>query len=110
MAAHRLEDPHGVADHAKAALARTAVAALGIREGPSVTRIRVDPDGPKVLDVHAGLGDPDEVAACHAELGIDLNALALSSALGEPISERRLRPRRAGAEYVRFPAADAQVV
>jgi hypothetical protein len=91
-------------------LALAAVTALGIREGPSVTRIRLDPDCPRVLDVHAGLGDPDEVAACRAELGIDLTALALSSALGEPISERRLRPRRAGAECVRFPAADAQVV
>ena len=122
------------------ALARDAVEALGIREGPSVTRVRLDPEGPKVLDVYAGVG-AGEAELCRTAVGIDLYGLALASALGEPVSERRLRARRraeaacvrflpdgeavlatgatrdealeratCAAECVRFAAADAQVV
>jgi carbamoylphosphate synthase large subunit len=123
-----------------AGLAQAAVEALEIREGPTVTRVRLDPDGPKVLDLNACVG-PGEAELCRAALGIDLYGLALAGALGEPVSARRLRPRRrahaacvrfqpdgeavlatAGtreeallranraAECIRFPAADAQVV
>lgn len=126
-------------DHAEAALslARTAAEALEIRDGPVVARVRIDPDGPKVLDVCAAVGGTTEAELCRATLGVDVNALALSSALGEPISARRLRTRRlvgaacvrflrgaeavlvtgkdraealGRAECIRFPAADAQVV
>ena len=106
----------------------------------SVTRVRLDPDGAKVLDLNACVG-PGEAELCRAALGIDLYSLALAGALGEPVSERRLRPRRRAhaacvrflpdgeavlataetreeahrranraAECIRFPAADAQVV
>jgi len=123
-----------------AELAGTAAEALGIREGPSVTRVRLDPDGAKVLDLNASIG-PGEAELCRAAIGIDLYSLALAGALGEPVSERRLRPRRRAkaacvrflpdgeavlataetreeahrranraAECIRFPAADAQVV
>jgi carbamoylphosphate synthase large subunit len=123
-----------------AELAQTAAEALGIHEGPSVTRVRLDPDGAKVLDLNACVG-PGEAELCRAALGIDLYSLALAGALGEPVSERRLRPRRRAqaacvrflpggeavlataetreeahrranraAECIRFPAADAQVV
>ena len=126
-------------DHADAALAlaHTAAEALEIREGPVLARVRIDPDGPKVLDVCAAIGGTPEAELCRAARGVDLNALALSSALGEPISARRLRARRLvgaacvrvlpdaeavvvtgkdraealeRAECVRFPAADARVV
>lgn len=129
-------------EHVQAAaeLARQAVEALQIREGPTVTRLRIDPDGPKVLEVSARIGATYEAELCRAALGVDVNGLALSAALGEPISARRLRPKpRAGAacvrflqegtvlatgadrsealeramraaECVRFPAADAQIV
>src|SRR5262249_34169239 len=79
--------------HAEAAVAvgRAAADALELREGLSSTRIRMDPDGPKVLDVCAGFARPHEADLCRAALGLDLYALALSGALGEPIGERRLR-------------------
>jgi argininosuccinate lyase len=123
-----------------AGLAHRALEALGIHEGPSVTRVRLDPDGPKVLDLNASVG-PGEAELCREALGIDLYGLTLAGALGEPVSERRLRPRRRAeaacvrflpdgeavlataktreeahrranraAECIRFPAADAQVV
>jgi hypothetical protein len=91
--------------HAEAAvaLARAATEALELRDGLSSTRIRIDPEAPKVLDVCAGLARPHEADLCRAAVGLDLNAIALSSALGEPIGERRVRPRRlAGAACVRF--------
>ncbi len=88
---------------AAAALAERAAEVLQIAAGPTVTRVRIDPDGPKVLDVGAGLGAAHQAELCRAALGVDLDTLALSSALGERISGRRLRPRRlVGAACIRF--------
>ena len=86
-----------------AELAETAAAALGVQEGPSVTRVRLDPDGAKVLDLNRRASVQAEAELCRAALGIDLYSLALAGALGEPVSERRLRPRRrVQAACVRF--------
>jgi hypothetical protein len=88
---HALFDPAGVAP-----LAARAAAVLGIREGPTVTRIRLSPRGPLVIELAARLGRPEEVELVRAETGVDLNALALKSALGEPIESVDLAlPRRA---------------
>jgi biotin carboxylase len=97
-------------EHARPAaeLARRAVETLQIREGPSVTRLRIDPDGPRVLAVSARIGGTHETELCRAAVGVDLNGLALSAALGERISARRLRATpRAGAACVRFLADSA---
>jgi biotin carboxylase len=93
------------------ALAARAAEALGIREGPTVTRVSIGRDGPKVLELSARLGGAHDAELCRAALGIDLNALALSAALGEPVSERRLRPRRrAGGACVRLLAGEGEPV
>ena len=85
------------------AVARQAAEAIGISEGATVTQLRIGPDGPRVLALSARTGGGHEAELCQAALGVDLNGLALSAALGEPISERRLRPRcRAGAACVLF--------
>ena len=83
-------------EHADAAvaLARQAADALEIQDGASVTQLRIGPDGPRVQGVSARTGGGHEAELCRAALGVDLNGLALAAALGEPISERRLRPRR----------------
>ena len=74
-----------------------------------MTRIRIDQDGPKVLELSARLGGGHDAELCHAALGIDLDGLALSAALGEPVSDRRLRTRRrVGAACVRFLAGDGE--
>ena len=64
--------------------ARVAVAALGIENGPSYTQIRLGPDGrPFVVEVAARLGGGHDAELCHAALGVDLNDLAISFALGD---------------------------
>ena len=73
-------------------VARAAASALGIREGPTYTQIVVGPDGPRVMELAARLGGGHDAELCHAALGVDLNGLAVSAALGEPVSEADLRP------------------
>ncbi len=86
-----------------AAAAAQAVTALGISEGPAIVLLRIGPDGPRVLELAARLGGGHEAELCEAALGIDLNALALSAALGETIESWRLEPRwRAGGACIRF--------
>jgi hypothetical protein len=70
---------------ALAGLAARAAEALGIREGPTCTRIRVTATGPQVIELAARLGTPAEVELAREATGVDLNALALRGALGEPI-------------------------
>ncbi len=65
------------------AAAREAVAALGITDGPSYTQIRLGADDqPYVVEVAARLGGGHDAELCRAALGIDLNDLAVSFALG----------------------------
>jgi biotin carboxylase len=74
--------------HAEVAaeVARRAVEALGIEEGPSYTQLRIGPAGPEVIEVAARLGGGHDAELVEAVLGIDLNGLALAAALGEPLS------------------------
>ena len=85
------------------AVAAQAVEVLGIREGPAVVQLRIGPDGPRVLELAARIGGGHDAELCEAALGIDLNALALSAALGEDIEPWRLEPRwREGGACIRF--------
>ena len=63
-------------------IARAAVEALGIRNGPSYTQLRLGADGPVVMEVAARLGGGHDAELCRAALGVDLNALAIDAALG----------------------------
>jgi len=63
--------------------AGAAVAAVGIRNGPSYTQLRLGPDGPVVMEVAARLGGGHDAELCAAATGVDLNALTVSFALGE---------------------------
>jgi biotin carboxylase len=74
--------PAAAGDGAAIEVARCAVEALGIREGPSYTQVRLGPEGPKVMEVAARLGGGHDAELCHAALGIDLNSLAIDAALG----------------------------
>jgi biotin carboxylase len=89
---HSLSGPAGVAD-----LAARAAEALGIHEGPTCTRIRITAAGPQVIELAARLGNPAEVELAHESTGIDLNALALKSALGDRIDRGELAARRLAA-------------
>ncbi|HZO97806.1 MAG TPA: ATP-grasp domain-containing protein [Gaiellaceae bacterium] len=89
--------------HAEAAVevARRAVAALGIEQGPSYTQLRVGPGGPEVIEVAARLGGGHDAELVHAAVGVDLNGLALAAALGDPPTPAEVasgyRPRVGGA-------------
>jgi biotin carboxylase len=85
---------------AAAEIARQAVEALGISNGPSYTQVRLGPDGPTVMEVAARLGGGHDAELCEAALGVDLNGLALGAALGEQVELRRGEPRVGGASTV----------
>jgi biotin carboxylase len=78
------------------AAARDAVAAVGIRSGPSYTQVRLTPDGPRVMEVAARLGGGHDAELCEAALGVPLNDLAVAFALGEPPSDMPLRDMSTG--------------
>ena len=82
--------------------AAAAAKALGIREGPTYTQVLVAQDGARVGELAARLGGGHDAELCEAALGVDLNGLALSTALGDPIDEDRLRPSEEKAAVVRF--------
>lgn len=71
--------------------ARSAAEALGIVNGPTYTQIRLAPDGPRVVELAARLGGGHDAALCRAALGVDLDDLALSFALGERPSDTASR-------------------
>jgi biotin carboxylase len=86
------------ADHGAAEkVAGDAVAALGIRSGPTYTQVRIDADGPRVMEVAARLGGGHDAELCQAALGVDLNGLALAAALGEAIEPPVSVPQVGGA-------------
>ena len=59
----------------------------GSRTARRYTQIRLGPDGrPYVMEVAARLGGGHDAELCRVALGVDLNDLAISFALGEPIA------------------------
>lgn len=83
--------------------AGAAAAALGIREGPTYTQVVVGEQGAQVVELAARLGGGHDAELCEAVLGVDLNGLALATALGEPVDDEALRPvERVGGGCVRF--------
>jgi len=78
--------------------ARVAVEALGITNGPTYTQLRLGADGRAyVVEVAARLGGGHDAELCKAALGIDLNDLAISFALGEPCDNLSQGSRAGGA-------------
>ena len=93
--------------HAEAAaeVARRAVEALGIEEGPSYTQLRISRGGPEVIQVAARLGGGHDAELVELVTGIDLNGLALAAALGRPLAASEVvapRPAGIGGAATRF--------
>lgn len=65
------------------AAARSAAEALGIRNGPTYTQIRLGADGARVVELAARLGGGHDAELVEAATGVRLNDLALDAALGE---------------------------
>ena len=77
--AHVWPSEHDIA--AVADVARAAVEAVGIRNGPSYTQLRLGPGGPVVMEVAARLGGGHDAELCEVATGVDLNGLAIDAAL-----------------------------
>jgi biotin carboxylase len=91
--------------------ARAAVAALGIENGPSYTQVRIGPNGePYVMEVAARLGGGHDAELCRVALGVDLNILALSFALGENPCDAISRGQGVGGACVLFLVAPEGVL
>ena len=83
--------------------AQSAAAALGIENGPVYVQVLAGDDGPQVIELAARLGGGHDAELCRVALGVDLNALALSAALGETVDDGGLvASPRVGAALVRF--------
>jgi len=96
--------PQGIAAAIDSAGAATA--ALGIETGPSYTQVLVGDDRSRVGEVAARLGGGHDAELCRAVLGVDLNGLALATALGWEIAPQQLAPiAKSGGGCVRFLAA-----
>ncbi|MGZ4292175.1 MAG: ATP-grasp domain-containing protein [Gaiellaceae bacterium] len=74
-----------------------AVAAIGLTDGPSYTQLRIDADGPKVIEVAARLGGGHDAELAEAVTGVDLNGLAIDAALGHELVLTQHEPRVGGA-------------
>jgi biotin carboxylase len=96
--AHAWPSEHDVDGAIEVAMA--AAAALGIENGPTYTQVVLGPEGPRVMELAARLGGGHDAELCLAALQVDLNGLALSAALGEPVEVPRPKPR--GGACVRF--------
>jgi biotin carboxylase len=83
--------------------ARDAAIALGVREGPTYTQVVVGERGAHVVELAARVGGGHDAELCEAVLGVDLNGLALATALGEPVDDEQLRPvQQAGGGCTEF--------
>jgi biotin carboxylase len=92
--------------HAETAaeVTRRAVEALGIADGPTLTRLRISRGGPEVIEVAARLGGGYDTELVELVTGVDLAGLALAAALGQPIAASEIAVRQAavGGAAVRF--------
>lgn len=79
-------------------VARAAASALGVRNGPTYTQVRLGADGPRVMELAARLGGGHDAELVAAVTGVDLNALAVRFALGEPIPRTSLERGFAGGD------------
>lgn len=84
-------------------VAALAAETLGIEEGPTSTQVVVGSSQLWLGELAARLGSAHDAELCEAGLGIDLNGLALATALGDSIEPSQLDPRpRAGGACTRF--------
>jgi biotin carboxylase len=84
-------------------VAEAVADALGITDGPTHLELRIGPDGPQVMEEAGRLGGGHNAELCREVVGVDLNAVAMRAAVGEPVDETELRPEpQVGGACVRF--------
>ena len=85
--------PSQAAGEEAARVAQAAAELSGITDGPTYTQLRIGPDGPQVIELAARLGGGHDAELVKAALGVDLNALALTAALGEELEPPGPEPK-----------------
>jgi biotin carboxylase len=86
--AHVWPSPH---DEVAIEVARRAVEALGIENGPSLIQLQISRGGPEVIEVAARLGGGHDAELVQLVAGVDLYGLALTAAFGLPVDPEDLR-------------------
>jgi biotin carboxylase len=88
---------------AAAEVARRAVEAVGIENGPVCVQLRLSRGGPEVIDVAARLGADHDADLAQVATGVDLNRLALAAALGDRLEpELVTKSHEVGGAATRF--------
>jgi biotin carboxylase len=99
-------EPAGVGAAVETAAA--AARALGIEQGPATVQVLLGDDGPLLAKLSARVGAGHDAELCRVALGVDLNELAVRSALGESVPAQLLAAQaRVGGACVRFLVAPA---
>ena len=70
--------------------AAAAALALGIEQGPTTTQLLLGDDGPLLAKLSARVGGGHDAELCRVALGVDLNALAVTVALGGDVHPQAL--------------------
>jgi biotin carboxylase len=95
--------PSSTPDAMAVQAAGAAAEAVGVTDGPTYTQVRIGREGARVGELAARLGGGHDAELCRAALGVDLNALVLAAALGEPLKDDEVASRgAAGGACVRF--------
>ena len=88
--------------------AAAAARALGVELGPTTTQVLLGAQGPLVAKLSARVGGGHDAELCRVALGVDLNALAVTVALGGTVQPQSLSPASGvEAACVRFLTAPA---
>ena len=89
-------------------IAAAAARALGVELGPTTTQILLGEDGPLLAKLSARVGGGHDAELCRVALGVDLNALAVTSRSAASVQPHSLAPTSGvEAACVRFLVAPA---
>jgi len=89
-------------------IAAAAARVLGVEDGPTTTQVLLGEDGPLLAKLSTRVGGGHDAELCRIALGVDLNALAVTVALGGDVNPQSLAPSSAiAAACVRFLVAPA---
>jgi biotin carboxylase len=84
-------------------IAAAAARVLGVERGPTTTQVLLGEDGPLLAKLSTRVGGGHDAELCRIALGVDLNALAVTAALGGEVNPVSLAPSSAiAAACVRF--------
>jgi biotin carboxylase len=72
--------------------AAAAARAIGVELGPTTTQILLGDDGPLLAKLSTRVGGGHDAELCRVALGVDLNALAVTVALGGDVHPQALAP------------------